>query len=266
MDLELKGKRALITGGSSGIGLAIARELAREGVRVAIAARGADKLEAAARQVSAETGAEVITATVDTGSDASVRDMVQSVAERLGGIDILVNSAAIPFGTNPSPALADITDEAFYAEINTKVMGYVRCAREAAPYMIKSGWGRIINISGLAARQAVGVIGSIRNVSVAAMTKNLADQLGKHGINVTVIHPGVTRTERTAGMMEKRAAAAGITPAEAEAEMGAELSIGRIVDSAEIAYVAAFLASPKSVSITGDAIPVAGGVKGPIYY
>jgi NAD(P)-dependent dehydrogenase (short-subunit alcohol dehydrogenase family) len=135
--------------------------------------------------------------------------------------------------------------------VNTKVMGYLRCAREVAPLMVAEGWGRIINVSGLAARQAGSIIGSVRNVSVAAMTKNLADELGPHGINVTVVHPGATRTERM------------------DDETAARITgnvIGRIVDADEVAYVVAFLASPKSAAITGDAIACGGGTRGPIYY
>jgi NAD(P)-dependent dehydrogenase (short-subunit alcohol dehydrogenase family) len=85
--------------------------------------------------------------------------------------------------------------------MDIKVMGYLRCAREVAPHMQAQRWGRIINISGLAARQSGNAVGSMRNVSVAAMTKNLADELGPDGINVTVVHPGLTRTERTAALV-----------------------------------------------------------------
>jgi NAD(P)-dependent dehydrogenase (short-subunit alcohol dehydrogenase family) len=132
--------------------------------------------------------------------------------------------------------------------------------------MIASGWGRIINISGLAARQTGSTIGSIRNVAVAALTKSLADELGPHGINVTVIHPGLTRTEKTAPLIAARAAASGASPEEVEKRLAANIVIGRIVDAEEIAFIAAFLASPKSVAITGDAIAAGGGAKGAIHY
>jgi NAD(P)-dependent dehydrogenase (short-subunit alcohol dehydrogenase family) len=106
----------------------------------------------------------------------------------------------------------------------------------------------------------------VRNVAVAAMTKNLADELGPHGINVTVIHPGPTVTERTAGMVSALAQSAGISDEAAAARMAANVSIGRLVTAVEIASVVAFLASPRSVGITGDAIAVGGGVKNSIYY
>jgi len=266
MDLQLTGKRALITGGSRGIGLAIARQLALEGAHIALAARDADALAEAARALSAETGRPVLTFTVDTGEDASVKALVAGAAADLGGLDILVNAAAKPGGQAPPPKLAEITDEVFWSDVNVKVLGYLRCAREAAPHMIAQGWGRIINISGLAARQTGSTIGSIRNVAVAALTKSLADELGPHGINVTVIHPGLTRTEKTAPLVAARAAATGATPQEVEQRLAANIVIGRIVDAEEIAYVAAFLASPRSVAITGDAIAAGGGTKGAIHY
>jgi NAD(P)-dependent dehydrogenase (short-subunit alcohol dehydrogenase family) len=266
MNLELKGKRALVTGGSSGIGLACARELALEGADVAIAARTPQKLSEATERLKAETGARIMGVSVDTGNDASVAEMVASVADAFGGLDILVNSAAVPGGGRPAAKLAEITDDLFYAHINVKVMGYLRCAREAAPHMIKNGWGRIINVSGLAAREAHGIVGSVRNVSVSAMSKNLADELGEVGINVTVVHPGLTRTERTGAMLEAYAQANGVGVADAEKRMSASTSIARMVDATEIAYVVTFLASPRSIAISGDAIPVAGGRKGAIHY
>ena len=266
MDLELAGKRALVTGGSRGIGLAIARQLALEGASVALSARDGETVARAAADLAAETGAKVIGLTADTGDDAQVKAMVEAAVAGLGGLDILVNAAAKPGGQAPPPKLAEITDALFWDDVNVKVLGYLRCAREAAPHMIAQGWGRIINISGLAARQTGSTIGSIRNVAVAALTKNLADELGPHGINVTVVHPGLTRTEKTAPLVAARAEAAGTTAAEIEKRLSGNILVGRMIDAAEVAYVVAFLASPKSVAITGDAIAVGGGARGAIHY
>ena len=266
MDLHLKGKRAVVTGGARGIGKAIARQFAREGCDVAIAARDMVTLQATAHEIARETGAKVVAVPVDTGDDASVDAMVAKVVEALGGLDILVNNAAKAGGQAAPPKLAEITDEAFWGDVNVKVMGYIRCARAAAPHMIAGGWGRIINISGLAARQTGTTIGSIRNVSVAALTKNLADELGPHGINVNVVHPGLTRTEKTAPLVAARAAAAGISTAEMEQRMAAAIVIGRMIEAEEVADIVAFLASPRSAAITGDAIACGGGTKGSIHY
>lgn len=266
MDLYLTGKRALITGGSKGIGRAIARQLALEGVDVVIAARDRVALGEAAAAIAEETGRKIVGLTVDTHDDASVKALIAGTVEALGGLDILVNAAAMPGGQAPPPKLAEVTTQLFWDDVDVKVMGYLRTAREAAPHMIAGGWGRIINVSGLAARQTGSIIGSIRNVAVAALTKNLADELGPKGINVTVVHPGLTRTEKTAPLVAARAAASGITVEEMEARMAANTTVGRIIDAADVADVVAFLASPRSVAIDGDAVACGGGVKGAIHY
>ncbi len=265
MDLELAGKTAIVTGGSRGIGKAIARALANEGVDVAIAARSADALEQTAHELAEFTGRKIVPIAADTSSDASVKSMVEQAARALGRIDILVNCAAQPGGQAPPPKLAEVTDDAFYSDVNVKVMGYLRCAREVAPHMIAHGWGRIISVSGLAARSTGSMIGSIRNVSVVAMTKNLADELGPKGINVSVVHPGLTRTEKTVDVIAARATRQGISPEEAEKRMVNNL-VGRWIDATDIANVVTFLASPKSVAINGDVIAAGGGAPGSIFY
>jgi NAD(P)-dependent dehydrogenase (short-subunit alcohol dehydrogenase family) len=266
MDLQLTGKRALVTGGSKGIGRAIARQLALEGVDLVIAARNLAELEITARELAAETRRKVVGLTVDTSDDASVKALVAGAVAALGGLDILVNAAAKPGGQAPPPKLAEITDELFWSDVDVKVLGYLRTAREAAPHMAQGGWGRIINVSGLAARQTGSIIGSIRNVAVAALTKNLADELGPLGINVTVVHPGLTRTEKTAPLVAGRAEASGTSVEEVEKRLATNVTIGRIVDAAEVADIVAFLASPRSVAINGDAIACGGGAKGSIHY
>jgi NAD(P)-dependent dehydrogenase (short-subunit alcohol dehydrogenase family) len=266
MDLQLRGRRALVTGGSRGIGLAAARALAAEGVDVAIAARDTGRLETAAAELRGASGRTIVPVVIDTADEASVRAAVAAAVEALGGVDILVNNAAQPGGQAPAAALADITDDEFFADVNVKVLGYLRCAREVAPLMIEQGWGRIINVSGLAARQTGAIVGSIRNVAVAALTKNLADELGRYGINVTVVHPGLTRTEKTPGVIAAQAERLGVDAAAVESRLGSRVAIGRIVDAAEVADVIAFLASPRSVAITGDAVVVGGGAIGAIHY
>jgi len=252
MDLELAGKKAIVTGGSRGIGKQIARVLAQEGVNVAIAARDPERLDATAAEIVAETGRTIAPVIVDTSDDVSVKIMVENAVKALGGVDILINGAATVGGIAAAPKLAEVTADAFWADMNVKVMGYLRCAQAVAPYMIEKGWGRIVNLSGMAARQSGNTIGSMRNISVAALTKNLADELGEHGINVTVVHPGGTRTERT-------------TP-DAEINLAKNNTVKRAIDALDIANVVAFLASPKSVAITGDTIAAGGGVGRAIHY
>jgi NAD(P)-dependent dehydrogenase (short-subunit alcohol dehydrogenase family) len=267
MDLQLTGKRALVTGGSRGIGLAVARVLAQEGASVALLARNEATLAAAAQALAAQTRRTVVGVRANTTSDEQVQAAVAEAARRLGGaIDILVNAAAEPGGYAAPPQLADIRGAFLQAELDTKVMGYIRCAREVAPGMRANGWGRIVNISGLAARQTGNMVGSIRNVSVVALTKNLADELGPHGINVTVVHPGLTRTERTESQVVARAKAQGTTVEAIEQQMASGNSIRHVVDAGEVADVVAFLCSPRSRAINGDVIAAGGGALRGIYY
>ena len=253
MDLELKGKRAIVTGGSRGIGKAIARQLAEEGVDVAIAARGKELLEASAQELARATGRRVVPVVADTGDDASVEALVARAVRELGGVDILVNNAAAPGGTVPSAKIEQVTGENLLFDVNVKVAGYLRTAKAVAPHLVRNGWGRIINIGGGAARRSGNYIASVRNAAVTSLTKNLADELGRSGINVVAIHPGTTRAGQK------------IEP-EAEKRLTATVSIGRLIEAHEIAYLVAFLASPKSVAINGETIAAGGGTLGAIYY
>ncbi|RFU22070.1 SDR family NAD(P)-dependent oxidoreductase [Geodermatophilus marinus] len=265
MDLGLGGRRAIVTGGSRGIGLAVADGLAAEGAHVALVARDRDALEAAAARVRRH-GTTVLACPADTREDDAVRAVVDRVVAVLGGVDVLVNAAARPASSAPVPPLADLRDDALREEVETKVLGYLRFARAVAPHMAAAGWGRIVNVSGLNARLSGSLVGSVRNVAVAAMTKNLADELGPAGITVTVVHPGTTVTERTPQVVAARAERDGTTPAEAERALAAGTSIGRLVTAAEVADVVVFLASARSAGITGDAVAVGGGTRGAIHY
>jgi NAD(P)-dependent dehydrogenase (short-subunit alcohol dehydrogenase family) len=209
----------------------------------------------------------VVGVSADTTSDEAVRAGVAEAARRLGGsIDVLVCAAAEPAGYAAPPRLGEIGTGFFHAELDTKVMGYIRCAREVEAGMRTNGWGRIVLISGLAARQTGNTVGSIRNVAVAALAKNLADELGPSGINVTVVHPGLTRTERTTPLIARRAALQGLTAQAVEAQMAEGNSIRHLVDAAEVAHVVAFLCSPKARAINGDAIAAGGGAPRSIHY
>ena len=248
MDLELTGKRAIVTGGSVGIGKATARELAAEGVDVVICARRQDILEATAHELESETGRRIVPIVADTTSAESVNAMVQRAAEHLGGIDILVNNAAAPGGLVLGP-LPESEDTDLLSDINTKVVGYFRCAKAVAPHMQSQGWGRIINIGGLAARNA-GTYSGLRNAALVHLTKTLSNHLGPDGINVNLVHPGATVTERTS---------------EEAARAPQSNDIRRIVDATEIGYVVTFLASPKSTAIAGEVVAAGGGVGSSVY-
>src|SRR5215831_16173476 len=267
MDLGLKGKRALVTGGSLGIGKAIALELAREGVDVAIVARTKDRLEAAARQLEGQTGRKVIPLVADVTSHEQVDRAVAQAAERLGGLQILVNCGSAS-ATGP---IESVVDEDLLQDFNVKYVGALRCARAAIPYLKQGGWGRIINISGTNARNAGNLSGGARNGSLVHLTKTLAVQLGRYGITVNCVHPGITRTERTPRLLAARAAELGIPVGEVEKrdfayESPRGNSICRMVDAAEIAYLTVFLASDRAWAVSGELVVATGGAGRSVYY
>ncbi|MDT9601083.1 SDR family NAD(P)-dependent oxidoreductase [Sphingosinicella rhizophila] len=198
MDLELSDKRAIVTGGSRGLGKTIAWQLAAEGVSVAIAARNADVLNAAAAEIMGATGSQVVPLVVDMGDDASVDAMVASGVEALGGADILINNAATP-GGGASANVQEISIERLLSDINIKTGGYLRAARAVSPHMIAKGWGRIISIGGMAARVTGNYNAGIRCASVSTLTKNLADELGPKGISAIAIHPHLLSCCRSDG-------------------------------------------------------------------
>jgi NAD(P)-dependent dehydrogenase (short-subunit alcohol dehydrogenase family) len=257
MDLELSGKVALISGGSRGIGKAVAWEFAREGMDVVICSRSREPLEAAAHDIAQDTGQRIIPMTADTTDQRSVAQLVASTLEALGRIDVLVNNAATPGGLVRG-TLSDAAEEDLLDDINTKVVGYFRCAKAVAPHMQRQNWGRIINIGGLSGRRS-GVISGLRNAAIVHLTKTLADQLGQDGITVNLVHPGTTRTERSGPMYAERAQREGVTVEEVEHSVSQNNAIRRIVDAQEIGHVVAFLCSPKAGSITGVAIDASGG-------
>jgi NAD(P)-dependent dehydrogenase (short-subunit alcohol dehydrogenase family) len=243
MDLELTGRVAIVTGGSRGIGRAIAQELAREGVDVAICARQRESLDETAKALANATGRRIVPIVADTTNWESVTRLVETTLAQLGRIDVLVNNASTPGGMVRG-ALAEADESLLLEDINTKVVGYLRCAKAVAPHMRQRGWGRIINIGGLSGRRS-GNISGLRNAAIVHLTKTLADQLGGHGITVNLVHPGATRTERTGEETVRRAAESN--------------AIRRIVDAQEIGQVVTFLASNRAASITGVAIDASGG-------
>jgi NAD(P)-dependent dehydrogenase (short-subunit alcohol dehydrogenase family) len=266
VDLQLKGKIVVITGGSRGIGKACAWEFAREGADVALVARDWAALEAAVAEITGATGRKVKGFVADTGDDAAVKKAVAGIVAAFGRIDILVNAAAQPGGQLPPPKLAEITNDHFWSDVNVKVMGYLRMAREIAPVMARNSGGRIVNISGLAARQTGTIIGSMRNVSVASLTKTMAEELSPQNIAVVCVHPGVTRTEKTPAVVERQAKAKNVPKEQIEKEMASRNLARKLITSEEIAALVTFLASPRAVSVNGDSIAAGGGVPGSIHY
>ncbi len=272
MDFGLEGRKAFVGGGGRGIGKAIARVLAQEGCDVVIASRSVEQLEAAAKEIADATGRTVIPMAMDATQTDQVNQVVAAAAERLGGLQIMVNSASLPGGSDDAVGYIEtVNEDSLMADFDVKYVGALRCSRAAIPLLKEQGYGRIINISGGNARNAGNLSGGARNVSLVHMTKTLSNDLGRYGITVNCIHPGTTRTERTAGMLAARAAQLGVSPAEVEQQdfapgSGRGNAICRMVDAEEIGFLTAFLASDKAWAITGEVIAAGGGVGSAVFY
>jgi NAD(P)-dependent dehydrogenase (short-subunit alcohol dehydrogenase family) len=270
MDLELEGKTALITGGSKGIGRAIAMSLAREGVRVVLAARTEQDVQRAAQEIGEATGTQSLAVTGDVTRTADIERMVEAAESSFGGIDILVSNAGVPGGIGFGP-LAELDDSDVMKDIETKFMGVLRTARAVAPHMQQQGWGRIIGIVGLSARYAsaypternpegaFNYSGGPRNLGVIHLMRTLAQELGKDGITANAVLPGATRTEDLDRMLDRRADKLGKTVEELRQVSASGNAIKRWVDASEVADVVTFIASPRAASISGEVIAASGG-------
>jgi NAD(P)-dependent dehydrogenase (short-subunit alcohol dehydrogenase family) len=265
MDLMLEGKRAIVTGGSRGIGKAIALQLAREGCDVALGARSEGPLKQAAEEMSKETGRKIVGLTVDTMNLDSIKGFVKSAADALGGVDIVVNSAARVGGAQGD--IETLDEQEILHDFEEKAIGYLRVAREAIPYMKQAGWGRIINISGSAGRNpGTNLSGGARNAAVIVLNKAWANALGKYNITVNAIYPGLTVTERTYDNLEQQAKTENKTVEELKKALDERTLLKHATTAEDIAYFAAFLASPLAIGMTGEAIAVSGGQSPDVHY
>jgi len=258
MDLGIEGKRALVTGASEGIGLATARLLAAEGANVALTARREDVLAAEARAIAAEHGVTAVPAPGDLGSLAGCERAVRAALDGLGGLDILVNNA----GASIFATFEDVPDERWLADIELKLVGYVRMTRLALPALREAGGGRIVNVAGNAGKQplAYHMPGGAANAGVLNFTKSLSLQVGADGIMVNAVCPGPVRTTRYAKMLTRLATEWGVGEDEAEARYVKDLPLPWVPEPEEIASVIVFLASPRAAYMSGTSLTVDGGI------
>ncbi|OLC15155.1 MAG: short-chain dehydrogenase [Candidatus Rokubacteria bacterium 13_1_40CM_69_27] len=257
MDLGLKGKVALVTGGSKGIGKAVARGLAEEGAKVAVCARDKATLEAAAQDIARATGAEVFAAAGDLTRPADVQHIVDATAARFARIDILVNNA----GAAPGGEILDLTEEDWQKAIQLKFMGYVRCIKAVIPHMLKQGGGRIVNIVGNDGVKPIGIelSPSAANAADLAVTVALAEQYGRRNICVNAINPGPVATERWDQLIGGIARLRKISVDEAQKRAERSIPLGRICTPEEVANVAVFVASGRASFMNGALITLDGG-------
>lgn len=263
MELELKGKVALVTGASRGIGLAVARGLAAEGARVALCARDGAALEKVAAEIRAASGVDALPIAADLSELKEVERVVRGVHERAGRIDILVNNA----GAIRGGAFLAIPDEQWITDWNLKLLGYIRMARTVFPLMAAQGGGRIVNVVGAAARNPTGgyLVGGAANAALVNFTKGLADLGAASRILVTAVSPAATRTERWDQLMAQQAAASGRSPEEVQAEAERAYPLGRIARPEDVADLVCFLASARASFLTGICITVDGGASRGVY-
>lgn len=263
MDMQLRGKAVLITGGSKGIGLSCAELLAAEGCKVAIAARDAAGLKAAVARVKEKTGVEVQAIAADLSSLAGIEGMVAEAAKGLGRIDVLVNNA----GAIRAGAFLEIPDAQWTEDWNLKLLGYVRASRAVFPLMQKQGGGRIVNVIGSAGRQVIPnyLVGGAANAALINFTKGLSDLGAKHGIFVKAASPGAVATERWENRMKLEAKAEGRTYEAVRAERIAAYPLKRIVLPEEVADLVCFLCSPRSDMLNGVSITIDGGWSRGVY-
>lgn len=263
-DLGFENKVAIVTGGSMGIGKATAMALAQEGVNVAICARGLEALKETAAEIREATGSRVISIRADMTSPEDIKLLVFATVQEFGEVDILVNNAV----NSTTGRASELPDSAWLNHINTKVMGYIRCAREVVPSMRRKGGGRIINIGGMGARtaNATNPGSGVTNSGIAAYTKDLSDDVAADSILVNCIHPGSTRTQRQMGLVDERAQREGVTVEEILQRTTATIPIGRMIEPEDIANLVIFLASNRATAITGQTIAVDGGAGRGIFY
>jgi NAD(P)-dependent dehydrogenase (short-subunit alcohol dehydrogenase family) len=255
VDLELGGKVVLVTGGSDGLGAAVARRLVREGAKVALCARGAERLEATAAALRAE-GGDVLAVQADVSKTFQVEHFVDAAHARFGRVDALVNNA----GTAAARPFMSVTDMEWEEDLNLKLFAAVRAARQALPHIRESGGGSIVNVLAIGAKTpgAHSTPSSVSRAAGMALTKALSKEFGPHGVRVNAVLVGIIES----GQWVRRAQEVGKPVESFQQEMArhAGIPLGRVGRAEEFADLVAFLLSPRGGYISGTAINVDGGL------
>ncbi len=258
MDLGLKDKIAFVAGASKGLAAATARQLAREGARVAINSRDAARLNAAADSIRAETGAQVIALVGDVAVAADVERLIGETARHFGGLDIVITNSGGP----PPGRFDELSDEAWLQSVDLLLMSNVRFIRAALPHLRRSSSAAVLNFNSYSVKQPLPNLllsNSIR-LAVVGLVKSLALELGNEGIRFNAILPAFTDTERVRQLLTDRAKRNGATLEEEVKKQSAASPFGRMGTPQEFANVATFLCSPAASYVTGVTLTVDGGM------
>lgn len=257
MDLGLAGKVALVTGASSGLGFALAGELAREGATVIICSRDRERVRNAAARLSDQCGRTVLSCVADTSKEDDRAQLISWVRRAVAEPDILViNSGGPPAGPFESHA-----PERWVEAIDQHLGAAVHLARETVPAMRTRRWGRIITITSVSLKQPANgmILSNTARAAVLGFARTLANEVAKDGITVNNMMPGYTLTDRIDALSEQIAKQRGITQKKVIAQWEAEIPMGRLGTAAEFAALGVFLCSARASYITGTSIPVDGG-------
>jgi 3-oxoacyl-[acyl-carrier protein] reductase len=258
VDLLIKGRRALVTGASLGIGRAVAEELAREGCDVAMVARTEAALRRAADEIARSSGRRVIAVPADASVPEAITSAFQQASQKLGGsIDILVNNA----GSTPEDGIDHVDFAKWQYSISLKQFGYARFAQLVLPAMRAQKWGRIVNVIGRSGHQPrpVYLAGGSVNAGLLNFTKALAEECAKDNVLVTGVNPGPIDTPRWRSLREAAGRTRGVTADQYDGRAIAGVPLGRIGTSEEVAAVVLFLCSERASFVTGEIINVDGG-------
>jgi 3-oxoacyl-[acyl-carrier protein] reductase len=263
MHLGLTDKVALVTGASAGLGLAVARELSREGARVAIVARRRDELTRQAEVISKETGNAVVPIPADVTGDGAARLVARLVAEQLGPLDILVANAGGP----PSTTSDTTTLEQYRAALELSLLASIQLAIAVVPGMRSRRWGRVIFLSSMAAKQPLAglMLSNTARSGLLGFAKTLANEAARDNVLVNTVLPGHFDTARAGELARMRAEREGRSVDEILAARTTSIPLGRVGEPAEMGAVVAFLASERASFITGTALQVDGGQIQSIY-
>ena len=257
MDLGLRGKVALVAAASKGLGRAVAEELATEGARVIICARGRDALDDARKEISAKTKAEVHAVAADVSTLEGIKLVADEALKRFGQVDILVNNAGGP----PSGPFEKHDWATWQSAVDLTLRSAVELTRAVLPGMRQRRWGRVLNVTSIAAKQPVDSLmlsNSIR-AAVTGWARSLANEVARDGVTVNCLLPGFTQTDRVIELNEANAKREGISVADVEQRVNAQIPMRRVGQPREFGALAAFLASDRASYITAQSIAVDGG-------